>query len=72
MLEHYASKEGAEFWLDGDDARFMNHSETPNVLAVTAELMVATRHIALGEELCCDYRSFDDSCREAPSLIQEE
>ena len=49
--------------LSGDDARFMNHSETPNTGAIPglAEpvVTVALRDIAAGEELTCDYRAFD-------------
>ena len=44
--------------LCGDDARFMNHSPTPN----TEELemcTVAARDIAVGEEITADYRTFD-------------
>ena len=53
--------------LSGDDARFMNHSETPNTgvpeeaLSGTGERVItrALRDIAAGEELTCDYRAFD-------------
>jgi SET domain-containing protein len=53
--------------LSGDDARFMNHSETPNtgILAGTvfppgAEIItVVLRDVPAGGELTCDYRSFD-------------
>jgi SET domain-containing protein len=42
--------------LDGDNARFMNHSESPNT---DCEIdTIATRDIASGEELLCDYRQF--------------
>ena len=42
--------------LDGDHARFMNHSDRPNT---DCEIdTIATRDIAEGEELLCDYRQF--------------
>lgn len=50
--------------LCADDARFMNHSDSPNVKGdyerepVFGE-DVACRDIAAGEELTCDYRTFD-------------
>ena len=59
FIETYAYPEqvGSEtYLLDGDHARFMNHSETPNT---DCEIdTVATRDIAVGEELLCDYRQF--------------
>ena len=53
--------------LSGDDARFMNHSETPNTGVPNAAVFpprepvvtVALCAIAAGEELTCDYRAFD-------------
>lgn len=50
--------------LCADDARFMNHSDTPNVggdydREPVFGLDVALRDIAAGEELTCDYRTFD-------------
>lgn len=55
--------------LCADDARFMNHSEDPNVggdyeLEPVFGLDVAIRDIAAGEELTCDYRTFDRIDRE--------
>lgn len=55
--------------LCADDARFMNHSEEPNVggdyeLEPVFGLDVAIRDIAAGEELTCDYRTFDRIDRE--------
>jgi uncharacterized protein len=51
--------------LCGDDGRFMNHADTPTVLGLHPAderpegIDVAARDIAAGEELTCDYRSFD-------------
>lgn len=44
------------YYLDGDHARFMNHSETPNTDCEVDT--ITTRDIAAGEELLCDYRQF--------------
>lgn len=55
--------------LCADDARFMNHSDTPNVGGDYEQepvfgMDVALRDIAAGEELLCDYRTFDRIDRE--------
>ncbi len=48
-----------------DDARFVNHSDTPNVATDYAQdpygFDVALRDIAAGEELTMDYAGFEDS-----------
>ncbi|HUA51776.1 MAG TPA: SET domain-containing protein [Candidatus Sulfotelmatobacter sp.] len=43
-------------FMDGDHARFMNHSDDPNTDCTVDT--IATRDIAEGEELLCDYRQF--------------
>lgn len=42
--------------LDGDNARFMNHSVAPNTDCEVDT--IASRDIAVGEELLCDYGQF--------------
>ncbi len=42
-----------------DDARFMNHSDNPNVSEVRGDTCVALRAIDAGEELTCNYHSLD-------------
>lgn len=44
--------------LCGDHSKYMNHSDSPN-LASTGPDNVAARDIQAGEELTCDYFSFD-------------
>ncbi len=61
FIEKYAyvvpGKEG--IWeLDLDNGRFMNHDNNPNT-AYDDYTGWATRDIAAGEELTCDYSSFD-------------
>jgi SET domain-containing protein len=50
-----------------DDARFVNHSDTPNVATDYAQdsygLDVALRDIAAGEELTMDYAGFEEAGR---------
>ncbi len=45
-----------DYVLDGDHARFMNHSDNPNTDCHVDT--IATRDIMAGEELLCDYRQF--------------
>ena len=53
----YPERVGSDVYLlDGDHARFMNHSATPNTDCEVDT--IATRDIAAGEELLCDYRQF--------------
>ncbi|MCC7383015.1 MAG: SET domain-containing protein [Deltaproteobacteria bacterium] len=62
-LKHhtYRSLFSQAYVLPGDHDRFMNHSDTPNVgmhPAGTTE-NIALVDVAAGEELTCDYRTFD-------------
>ena len=52
------SKLKGVYLLCGDNARFMNHSNHPNISAGTDQ-NCALRDIIAGEELTCDYREFD-------------
>src|SRR4051812_36288017 len=51
-----------------DDARFVNHSDDPNVAADYAQdpygLDVALRDISPGEELTMDYGGFEETARQ--------
>jgi uncharacterized protein len=53
-----------KFVLCCDDARFMNHSEDPNVRDIWEDenddgTTIASRQIAIGEEITCNYKVFD-------------
>jgi SET domain-containing protein len=62
-LRHYAyhSRFTGLYVLPGDHDRFMNHSDAPNVIVNPdgTATCVAARLIVAGEELTCDYRTFD-------------
>jgi len=45
--------------LCGDNARYMNHSDTPNCDDTGPTYTIALRAIEAHEELTCNYRSFD-------------
>ncbi|HEV3143585.1 MAG TPA: SET domain-containing protein [Gemmataceae bacterium] len=56
---HYGNRVRADvFLLCGDNARFMNHSDTPNVSAADGRNH-ALCDIAAGEEITCNYAEFD-------------
>lgn len=53
----YLEVSGA-YVLCGDNAKFMNHADHPNC-DDRGSCTTAARDVAVGEELTCDYRSFD-------------
>ena len=59
----YRNKVSGLFVLCGDDARFMNHSYTPNLVGVDNNrpegINVAAKRIEVGDELTCNYDDFD-------------
>lgn len=60
----YLSRRSGMYVLCFDDARFYNHSDSPNVHDQDHEdceegVDVAARDIYPGEELTCNYRAFD-------------
>ena len=70
-IHHYCyhSAVNGAYILPFDDARFFNHSNKPNVTSVDVPddpegLEIASRDIAVGEELLCDCREFDIDCKE--------
>ncbi len=65
MLNHvYLNEPTGQFVLCADNARFMNHADDPNTAGVhdpgaIEGYDIATRDIQAGEEMTCDYRTFD-------------
>lgn len=65
LLEHvYLDAASGLFVLCIDNARFMNHADNPNTAGVHEDgkiegYDIATRDIAEGEEITCDYGAFD-------------
>ncbi|PKM15093.1 MAG: SET domain-containing protein-lysine N-methyltransferase [Alphaproteobacteria bacterium HGW-Alphaproteobacteria-3] len=59
FLSHFGYlAEGIGIVVNLDNARYMNHSDTPNLVERDG-CNYAARDIAAGEELTCDYRVFD-------------
>lgn len=65
-MQRYCYREDEDTYvLCTDNAKFMNHSFSPNCDDSGPEGTVALRDIEAGEELTCDYRVFDlDSKRD--------
>jgi hypothetical protein len=65
LLDHtYFDAASGLFVLCADNARFMNHANDPNTAGVhepgaVEGYDVASRDIRAGEEMTCDYRTFD-------------
>ncbi|CAM3693611.1 SET domain-containing protein [Litorimonas haliclonae] len=55
--------------LEADNGRFMNHSHNPNSDFKEIVVGYATRDIAEGEEILCDYSEFVPSHELLPSLL---
>lgn len=59
-LKHYSALWGGGYVISADDARYINHSEIPNLKTFEdPDIDVALRDIHIGEELLEDYREFD-------------
>ncbi len=55
--------------VEGDNGRFMNHSETPNTDFKTPSFGFALANIPEGAELLCDYGEFDPGFTMLPGTI---
>jgi len=59
-FRHYVyQEESGVLVLCGDNAKFMNHQDDPNCEDPEGDHTITRRAIRAGEELTCDYRSFD-------------
>jgi SET domain-containing protein len=66
VAANYVRKHGfldhGVYWISGDNDRFCNHSDTPNIgYSFESDEGVALIDIKAGEELTCDYYSFDEA-----------
>ncbi len=56
---HSYYDETGVYILCWDNAKFMNHTSSPNCDDIDGHPTMANRDIQAGEELTCDYRSFE-------------
>lgn len=59
FLDKYAYRNKGLYYLCSDDARFMNHSDNANTDDNTNST-IAIKDINQGEEITCNYATFDD------------
>ena len=59
LLKYAYRDSSGDYILCGDAARFMNHSEAPSCDDSGDLYTIAIGDIAIGQELTCDYRTFD-------------
>lgn len=59
LLKYAYRDSSGDYILCGDAARFMNHSDDPSCDDSGDLYTVARIEIAAGQELTCDYRTFD-------------
>jgi len=59
--------------FDGMNDRFMNHSNIPNISFDNSSkgVGIAVVDINIGDEITCDYRSFDEGSKENLGFIEE-
>lgn len=68
-LRHYVYRDGdGSYVLCGDNAKFMNHDDTPNCSDEDPRYTVVSRAVQAGEELTCNYLEFDEDCKRAGLL----
>lgn len=60
-----------KYLLCGDDARFFNHSDEPNCFDsnTNPDITVASKDIAIGEEITCNYKTFYGNMNEHPEIL---
>jgi SET domain-containing protein len=67
----YLDKSLGLYLLCGDDARFFNHSDSPNcydTYNLNPDVTMSNRDIQIGEEITCDYKSFYGNMEEHPEI----
>jgi uncharacterized protein len=72
QFENYAflDRKYGKFMLCGDDARFFNHSRTPNCDDSVSDSTFALRDIFPGEELTVNYADFYGNLEEQPFALE--
>lgn len=66
----YLDKVTKKYLLCGDDARFFNHSETPNCDDKEYDSTYALKDIDVGEELTVNYGVFYGNVKDHPEIKQ--
>lgn len=68
LFNYYGFTDGGHYILGVDNSRFVNHSDSPNVVND-----IAARDIEIGEEITYDYKNFDcESKRNLEGVLAKE
>lgn len=63
-IKHYSYKTDGKYVFCGDNGKYVNHSDSPNIGGLESEdgfgVNVASKDIKIGEEITCDYTQTDD------------
>ena len=63
-IKHYSYKTDDKYIFCGDNGKYVNHSDKPNIEGIESEdgfgINIANRDIEIGEEITCDYTQTDD------------
>ena len=70
LLKYAYRDSTGDYILCGDAARFMNHSDDPSCDDSGDLYTVARTDIAAGQELTCDYRTFDLDWPEYADMLE--
>jgi SET domain-containing protein len=61
FFEKYCPHQNGNYLVCVDNARFMNHSDSPNTIDIKGDKTIARFDIQKGEEIVCNYKDFDES-----------
>jgi SET domain-containing protein len=79
FMFHYATlKSNGSWYLYVDNARFVNHSDTPNTIQANGGSRdvegdwIALKDIAVGEEITSNYNQFCETCKDGLAFENKE
>lgn len=71
FLKPFVFRDSEGMGMDGDNARFMNHSLTPNLISAESNKLIANCLINFGDELTVDYNNPESLCEINPTSKPE-
>lgn len=60
-IRRFIYRDSMGFGYDGDNTKFINHSDTPNLIS-KGKILIAARKIRIRDELTVDYRNAESLC----------
>lgn len=59
-INKFIYKNNDKYFLNLDNSRFMNHSETPTLVMLENGSYISSKDLYIGDELTCNYKEFYD------------